>query len=93
MLEDGLGCGGTEDDVDDAAGAAAAGAGEDVGAERPPEKLGPGDGPPGRARANGPGSVVPRFGSPLRLTPHFQVLVPEAVFEEGLLLFSVSRRG
>ena len=89
MLEDGLGCGGTEDDVDDAAGAAAAGAGEDVGAERPPEKLGPGDGPPGRARANGPGS----FGSALRLTPHFHVLVPEAVFEEGLLLFSVSRRG
>jgi hypothetical protein len=61
--------------------------------ERPPEKLGPGDGPPGRARANGPGSVVQRFGSALRLTPHFHVLVPEAVFEEGLLLFSVSRRG
>ena len=32
-----------------------------------------------------PGAVafVQRFGSALQLTPHFHVLVPEAVFEEG----------
>jgi hypothetical protein len=30
----------------------------------------------------GAGAFVQRFGSALQLTPHFHVLVPEAVFEE-----------
>ena len=47
MLEDGLGGGGAKDDGDDAAPAPAAGAGEDVGLERPPEELGPGEGAAG----------------------------------------------
>jgi hypothetical protein len=44
VLEDGLGRRGMEDEGHDAAGAPAVRAGEDVGAERPPEELGPGDG-------------------------------------------------
>jgi len=53
VLEDGLGGGGAKDDGDDAPGASAARAGEDVGAEGPPEELGPGDGAAGPARAEG----------------------------------------
>jgi hypothetical protein len=55
VLEDGLGGGGAKDDGDDAAGASAAGAVEDVGLEGPPEEFGPGDGTPGRARTDGLG--------------------------------------
>ena len=47
MLEDGPGGGGAEDDGDDSAGATAAWTVEDVGAERPAEELGPGDGAAG----------------------------------------------
>ena len=51
LLEDGLGGGGAEDDGHDSAGASATRATEDVGAERPLEELGPGD---GVARLSGP---------------------------------------
>jgi uncharacterized protein (DUF1697 family) len=43
VLENGLGGGGAEDDGDDAPGASTARAGEQVGAKRPLEELGPGD--------------------------------------------------
>jgi len=55
VLQDGLGGGGAKDDGDDAAPAPAAGAGEDVGLERPPEELGPGDGAAGLPWADGLG--------------------------------------
>jgi hypothetical protein len=47
VREDGPGGGGAEDDGDDSAGATAAWTVEDVGAERPAEELGPGDGTAG----------------------------------------------
>jgi len=52
VLEDGLGRRGTKDDGDDAAGASAARAGEDVRLERPLEQFGPGDGAAGAGRAD-----------------------------------------
>jgi hypothetical protein len=55
VLEDGLSSGGTEDDGDDAARAPAAGAGEDVGLERPLEEASPGNEAARRAWADGPG--------------------------------------
>jgi hypothetical protein len=63
VLEDGLGRRGTEDDCDDAAGAPAARAGEDVGLEGPLEEFGPGDGVagpsgPDRLRRHGAGSCL-----------------------------------
>jgi hypothetical protein len=64
VLENGLGGGGAEDEGDEAPGASAARAGEDVGLEGPPEELGPGEGTPGLVGADGPpaptGKTVPR---------------------------------
>jgi hypothetical protein len=47
--------GGAEDDGHHAADASAARTGEDVGAKRPLEELGPGDGAPWRPRGDGTG--------------------------------------
>jgi hypothetical protein len=55
VLEDGLGGGGAKHDGHDAAGASPTRATEDVGAERPLEELGPGDGAPGRSGGRGLG--------------------------------------
>ncbi len=46
---------GAEDEGDDAPGASAARAGEDVGAKRPLEELGPGEGAPGPTGEGGLG--------------------------------------
>jgi len=61
VLEDGLGRRGTKDDGDDAAGASAARAGEDVRLERPLEQFGPGDG----AAGGGAGGRAQRAQAPL----------------------------
>jgi len=55
VLEDGLGGGGAKDDGDDAAGAPAARADEDVGLEGALEEVGPGDGTAGLPWADGLG--------------------------------------
>jgi hypothetical protein len=70
VLEDGLRRRGTKDDGDDAAGASAARAGEDVRLERPLEEFGPGDGAAGRA--GGPAQAPP--GRKREATGRYEVL-------------------